>query len=81
MFERMNVVTKFLKVWVQLNSFMLTPSSVSEYHCLRIYDRSNKRNEPPRGKTNNVIVPVTAKLICIFVFAYADGWFSHEAAH
>ena len=24
---------------------------------------------------------VTAKLICAFVFAYADCWFSHEAAH
>ena len=23
---------------------------------------------------------VTAKLICVFVFAYADSWFSHEAA-
>ena len=23
---------------------------------------------------------VTAKLICIFVFAYANYWFSHEAA-
>ena len=23
---------------------------------------------------------VTAKLICVFVFAYADFWFSHEAA-
>ena len=23
---------------------------------------------------------VTAKLICIFVFAYADCWFSHQAA-
>ena len=23
---------------------------------------------------------LTAKLICIFVFAYADCWFSHEAA-
>ena len=23
----------------------------------------------------------TAKLICVFVFAYADCWFSHEAAH
>ena len=22
----------------------------------------------------------TAKLICVFVFAYADCWFSHEAA-
>ena len=24
---------------------------------------------------------VTAKLICAFVFEYADCWFSHEAAH
>ena len=24
---------------------------------------------------------VTAKLICVFVFAYADCWFSHEVAH
>ena len=24
---------------------------------------------------------VTAKLICDFVFAYADCWFSHSAAH
>ena len=24
---------------------------------------------------------VTAKLICVFVFAYAKCWFSHEAAH
>ena len=24
---------------------------------------------------------VSAKLICVFVFAYADCWFSHEAAH
>ena len=23
---------------------------------------------------------VTAKLICVFVFAYADCWFSHGAA-
>ena len=24
---------------------------------------------------------VTAKLICVFVFAYADCWFSHGTAH
>ena len=24
---------------------------------------------------------VTAKLICIFIFAYVDWWLSHEAAH
>ena len=24
---------------------------------------------------------VTAKLICVFVFAYAKRWFSHDAVH
>ena len=24
---------------------------------------------------------VTAKLICVFVFAYAKRWFSHDKAH
>ena len=24
---------------------------------------------------------VTAKLVCVFVFAYANRWFSHDAAH
>ena len=24
---------------------------------------------------------VTAKLICVFVFAYAKRWFSHDEAH
>ena len=24
---------------------------------------------------------VTAKLICVFVLAYAKSWFSHDAAH
>ena len=24
---------------------------------------------------------VTAKLICVFVFAYAKSWFSHDEAH
>ena len=24
---------------------------------------------------------LTAKLVCVFVFAYADCWFSHEAVH
>ena len=28
-----------------------------------------------------IIAAVTAKQICAFVFAYADCWFSHEAAH
>ena len=34
------------------------------------------------AKTKTLIsFAVTAKLICVFVFAYADRWFSHEAAH
>ena len=34
------------------------------------------------AKTKTLIsFAVTAKLICVFVFAYAKWWFSHEAAH
>ena len=34
------------------------------------------------GKTKALIsFMVTAKLICVFVFAYAKCWFSHDAAH
>ena len=42
-----------------------------------------KRNCTIRvAKTKTLIsFVVTAKLICVFVFAYADCWFSHEAAH
>ena len=36
----------------------------------------------PVAKTKALIsFAVTAKLICAFVFAYADCWFSHVAAH
>ena len=42
-----------------------------------------KRNCTIRvAKTKALIsFAVTAKLICVFVFTYADCWFSHEAAH
>ena len=34
------------------------------------------------AKTKSLIsYAVTAKLICVFVFAYAKNWFSHDAAH
>ena len=34
------------------------------------------------AKTKTLIsFTVTAKLICVFVFACANCWFSHEAAH
>ena len=34
------------------------------------------------AKTKTLIsFAVTAKLICVFVFAYAKRWFSHDAAH
>ena len=34
------------------------------------------------AKTNALIsFTVTAKLICVFVFAYAKCWFSHDAVH
>ena len=42
-----------------------------------------KRNCTIRvAKTKALIsFAVTSKLICVFVFAYADCWFFHEAAH
>ena len=42
-----------------------------------------KRNCTIRvAKTKTLIsFAVTAKLICVFVFAYADCWVSHEVAH
>ena len=34
------------------------------------------------AKTKALIsFPVTAKLICVFVFAYAKSWFSHDGAN
>ena len=36
----------------------------------------------PVAKTKALIsLAVTMKLICVFVFTYADHWFSHGAAH
>ena len=42
-----------------------------------------KRNCTIRvAKTKALIsFAITAKLICVFVFAYTDFWFSHGAAH
>ena len=31
--------------------------------------------------SRGITLSVTAKLICVFVFAYAKIWFSHDAAH
>ena len=33
------------------------------------------------SENKDISFAVTAKLICVFVFAYADCWFSYEAAH
>ena len=33
------------------------------------------------AKTKALISLAVMKLICVFVFAYADCWFSHELAH
>ena len=37
----------------------------------------------PSSKKKKALISfaVTAQLICAFVFAYADCWFSHGAAH
>ena len=41
-----------------------------------------RKSTIPVAKTKALIsFTVTAKLTCVFVFAYADCWFSHEAVH
>ena len=42
-----------------------------------------KRNCTIRVATTKALISfaVTAELICVFVFAYADCWCSHAAAH
>ena len=48
---------------------------------LEISDLKKKRCSFCVAKTRVLIsFAVTAKLICVFVFAYADCWFSHAAA-
>ena len=39
-----------------------------------------KRNYTIRVAKTKALIAVTAKLICAFVFAYAECWFSHDAA-
>ena len=41
----------------------------------------NKGADQLRGYREAVSFAVTAKLICVFVFAYAKCWFSHDVAH
>ena len=44
--------------------------------------RKKKNFTIPVAKTKALIsFAVTAKLICAFVFAYVDCWFSHAVAH
>ena len=48
----------------------------SHYLC-----SENKGADQLRGNREADRFPVTAKLICVFVFAYAKCWFSHNEAH
>ena len=56
-----------LKFWSEVEEELYYPSS------------ENKGADQLRGYRE--AVAVTAKLICVFVFAYVDCWFSHGAAH
>ena len=63
------------------------PTQIDLYSHRKELEASNfgfkkKRNCTIRvAKTKALIsFAVTAKLICVFVFTYADCWFSHEAA-
>ena len=72
------------------NNLCFRPGSTNIRLCShrRLLETANfgfrkKRNCTIRvAKTKTLIsFAVTAKLICAFVFAYADCWFSHAAAH
>ena len=60
-----------------------TNRAVQAQKRARLYYPSseNKGADQLRGHREADRFAVTAKLICAFVFAYADCWFSHEAAH
>ena len=47
--------------------------------CTVFPDLFFQKTEDHYGK--HVKVPITAKLICVFVFAYVKSWFSHDEAH
>ena len=47
----------------------------------RIYEEEGLYYLCSENKGADQLRSITAKLICAFVFAYADCWFSHETAH
>ena len=49
----------------------------------RNFGFKKKRDSTIRVVKTKVLISfaVTAKLVCAFVFAYADCWFSHAVAH
>ena len=63
------------------------PTQTGLYSHRKRLEASNVRFKKKRDSTIRVAKPktliscaVTAQLICVFVFAYADCWFSHAAA-
>ena len=57
-------------------------SVISRTPKLGEISRESRLSAIREAKTKALIsFAVTAKLICAFVFVYADCWFSHEAAH
>ena len=47
----------------------------------QIYEEDEVYYPCSENKGTDQLRGVTAKLICTFVFSYADCWFSHQAAH
>ena len=65
-----NEFLKFIEFWIQ-----------SYYRFLDELFSPYQETRDQVAKTKALIsFAVTAKLICVFVFAYADCWFSHDAA-
>ena len=69
-------------MWVPTRS---ETNQAVQYRCLEPGNfgfRKNRNCTIHVAKTKALIsLAVTAKLICAFVLAFADCWFSHAAAH
>ena len=56
-------------------------SHKSRLEALKFVFKKQRKCSIRVAKTKTLIsFAATTKLICVFVFAYADCWFSHEAA-
>ena len=63
------------------NGFRPGPTQTGLYNHGSGFKRKKKCTIRVSKTKALIIFAVAAKLMCIFVFAYADCWLSHEATH